>query len=112
HRVPGCNELRAELGIGEASPVVGIVAALRPEKNHLLFLEAASMVREIISDARFVIVGDGPERKNIERRTRELRLEEHVHMLGTRSDIPALLSMFNVLALTSHNEANPVSILE
>ena len=35
-----------------------------------------------------------------------------VHFLGTRSDVPELLSLIDVLALTSHMEANPVSILE
>lgn len=110
---PECRAaLRNELQISAAAPIVGIVAALRPEKHHELFLRAAAKVREQRSDAHFVIVGDGPERPNIERWIDELRLREYVHLLGTRSDTPQILAAWDAFALTSHNEANPVSILE
>ena len=49
-----------ELGIGPTDPVVGIVAALRPEKNHELFLEMARRVSQQLPTARFLIIGDGP----------------------------------------------------
>jgi glycosyltransferase involved in cell wall biosynthesis len=104
--------LRAELGLPEKGHVVGIVAALRQEKNHVLFLRAAALVHKQLPEARFLIVGDGPEREKLEITAREARLSEAVLFLGTRSDVPELLSTIDVLALTSHNEANPVSILE
>ena len=93
-------------------PLVGIVAALRPEKNHELFLRVADHVRGILPEARFLIVGDGPEREKLVAIRDELRLREHVAFLGTRSDIPTILADLDVFLLTSHNEANPVSILE
>jgi glycosyltransferase involved in cell wall biosynthesis len=105
-------ELRRELGIGPADPVVTIVAALRPEKNHELFLEVARRVTKSVSNARFLIVGDGPRRRPLEQLARELGIERRVHFLGSRDDVPQLLSASNVFALTSHNEANPVSVLE
>jgi glycosyltransferase involved in cell wall biosynthesis len=104
--------VRHELHIPKDAPVTGIVAALRPEKNHLLFLEAAALVRSKRPDARFVIVGDGPERPAIELGIQRFRLGECVHLLGSRSDIPEVLSACDAFMLTSHNEANPVSILE
>jgi len=104
--------LEQELGLKPGSPVVGVVAALRPEKNHSLFLEAAHGIRRQLPDVRFVIVGDGPERANIERRVAELSLDGAVHLVGTRSDVPDVLSLFDVFLLTSHMEANPVSLLE
>lgn len=103
---------RRELGVTENAPLVGIVAALRPEKNHELFLRAAALVQRRLPDARFVIVGDGPERGRCEQWARELGLSETVNFLGSRSDIPRWLAAIDVFALTSHNEANPVSILE
>ena len=106
------TRLRRALGLGLTTPVVGIVAALRPEKNHELFLEVARRVRQEISDALFLIVGDGPRRLELERLAEESGLRDAVHFLGTRSDIPELLNLFEVNLLTSHNEANPVSILE
>jgi glycosyltransferase involved in cell wall biosynthesis len=109
HDVTG---VRRELGIGETDPVVGIVAALRPEKNHELFLEVARRVVAQLPAARFIVVGDGPRRTDLERMARELGLEARVQFLGSRSDIPRVLSAMDVFALTSHVEANPVSILE
>ena len=104
--------VRRELGIAADAPVAGIVAALRPEKNHQQFLQAATAVRNQLPDAQFLIVGDGPERAPLEALTRELDLTEAVHFVGSRSDIPQLLAAMDVFVLTSRMEANPVSILE
>jgi glycosyltransferase involved in cell wall biosynthesis len=104
--------LRRELRLPEGAPVAGIVAALRPEKHHELFLQAAALVRKELSDAQFLIVGDGPQRESLKRLARELSLAEAVHFLGTRGDVAEVLSIIDVVMLTSHMEANPVSILE
>lgn len=104
--------LRRELGIPADTPLCGIVAALRPEKNHLLFLRAAALVRHEMPSAQFVIVGDGPQREQLVRAARSATLGASVHFLGTRDDIPQILAGLDLFALTSHNEANPVSILE
>ncbi len=92
--------------------VCGIVAALRPEKNHELFLEAAKNIWRQHPETKFVIVGDGPDRGKLEALAQTSGIGESVHFLGTRSDIPQLLAAFDLFLLTSHNEANPVSILE
>lgn len=105
-------EIRAEFGIGPVDPVVGIVAALRPEKNHELFLEMAARVVKQLPNARFLIVGDGPCRAALESRARVLGIENHTLFVGSRSDVPRLLAAIDVFALTSHIEANPLSILE
>lgn len=104
--------VRRKLGLDAAAPVVCIVAALRPEKNHELFLRAAACVQREIPAARFLIVGDGPERTRLEALRHELGLDESVRFLGNRADIPEVLAACDVFALTSRNEANPVSILE
>jgi glycosyltransferase involved in cell wall biosynthesis len=106
------REVRADLGLSPTTPVAGIVAALRPEKNHELFLRAAADVRTRIPEATFLIVGDGPERPKLEAIADELGIRSAVRFLGTRSDIPRLLSAMDVFVLTSRMEANPVSILE
>ena len=59
-----------------------------------------------------MIAGDGPRREDLESLTREKSIQSSVHFLGSVSDIPGVLSMLDVFALTSHNEASPVSILE
>ncbi len=106
------TEVRKELKLFENTPLVGIVAALRPEKNHPLFVEIAARTVEKLRNAHFLIIGDGPERANIEAAIASKGLEKKVHLLGSRSDTPRLLAALDCFLLTSHNEANPVSILE
>jgi glycosyltransferase involved in cell wall biosynthesis len=50
---------RAEFGIPSKSPLFGMIAMLRPEKGHRIFINAAAKVLKRAPDARFVIVGDG-----------------------------------------------------
>ena len=106
------SDLRQELNLPQDAPVVGIVAALRPEKRHDLFLRAAQIIRREIPKTHFLIVGDGPQREQLQRLAGELSLDDCVHFLGTRNDVPQLLSLLDVFLLTSEMEANPVSILE
>jgi len=104
--------IREELGLAEGTPVAGIVAALRAEKHHELFLRAAALVHRRLPAARFLIVGDGARREKLQSLARQLSLHEVVHFLGTRSDVAEVLSLIDVLLLTSYMEANPISILE
>lgn len=106
---PGLCE---KLQLPEDAPVASIVAALRPEKNHDLFLRSAVLIRQQLPAARFLVVGDGPERERLQTLAKELGLGDAVRFLGTRHDIPELLALTDVFLLTSHMEANPVSILE
>jgi glycosyltransferase involved in cell wall biosynthesis len=105
-------KLRQSLGLVPHQPVAAIVAALRPEKNHELFLRAAARIASDRPEARFLIIGDGPRRGELERLTAELGIARNVLFLGTRSDVQQILSLASVLVLSSHMEANPVSILE
>lgn len=104
--------VRRELAIPLDAPVCGILAALRHEKHHAMFLQGAAAIRKRIPDTRFLVVGDGPERSRLEALAQTLGLTDAVHFLGTRNDVPAILAAMNVMLLTSKMEANPVSILE
>lgn len=104
--------LRAGLGIPPEAPVAGIVARLSREKNHEMFLDVARRVRERAPRAHFLIAGDGFDRPRLEELARDLGVDDCVHFLGDRPDVPELLALIDVFLLTSHVEASPVSILE
>jgi glycosyltransferase involved in cell wall biosynthesis len=106
------SELRAELRLPDDARLVGIVAALRPEKNHAMFVEVAAAVCQGDPKAHFVIVGDGPERESIRHAIELHGITDRVHLLGTRHDTPAIVAGLDLFLLCSHNEASPVSILE
>ena len=112
HPRPPDPALRSALGLAPDAPVAGILAALRPEKNHALFLRAAALVRRHLPQAQFLVIGDGPRRAELELLAQELGIGDAVHFLGSRSDVPELLGLVDVMLLTSHMEASPVSILE
>jgi glycosyltransferase involved in cell wall biosynthesis len=107
-------QARQRLGIPEMSPVAGIVAALRPDKAHEIFLQAAVLVRDRVPDARFLIVGDGPRRDTLERCARELGIEEALHFMGFRRDMPDVLRAMDVFCLSSRpwQETFSVAALE
>lgn len=104
--------LQEAWGLDPSSPVVGIIAALRPEKNHAMFLRVAALIQAEMPDAQFLVVGDGPERSRLEKVADELGVRRAVHFVGTRSDVPEILSLVDVLLLTSQMEANPICVLE
>lgn len=104
--------IRERIGIDDATQVVILVAALRPEKNHELFIETARRVALEIPTVRFLVVGDGPCRPHLERLANENGASKNVRFLGSRGDVAELLAASDIFLLTSKVEANPVSILE
>jgi glycosyltransferase involved in cell wall biosynthesis len=103
---------RAAHGIPADAPLVGIVGRLVPVKNHLLFLEAAALLRQSRADCHFVIVGDGEMRPAIEARIAELGLGGCTRITGWTRDLAPVYSDLDVMALTSVNEGTPVTIIE
>ena len=110
----GGEEIRASLQIPEDAPVVAHVAAFRTEKAHDLLLRAAARVLEKEPQTHVLLIGDGEERGNIERLRNDLGMEDRVHLLGRRTDIPDLLAASDFLVLCSNAmvETFPNSVLE
>ncbi len=92
-------------------PVIGIVAALREEKNVARLLQAFSIVRQALP-ARLVIVGNGPERPKLEALTQELGIADAVCFAGHTSLPEREYASFDVFALCSDTEQMPLSVLE
>ena len=92
--------------------VLNCVAALREEKNHELFLNLCADVGHKIPSAHFLIVGEGVCRPQIEMLRERSAYRDRIHLTGNSHDISGALSAMDLFALTSRNEASPVSILE
>lgn len=110
--LPENLKLRQSLNLPSNAFVAGIVARLNIEKNHEMFLRVAARIRGHLPNAHFLIIGDGPREETLKTLCAELNLNDCVQFLGSRDDIPELLSLMDLFLLTSHTEANPVSILE
>ena len=97
------EKYRAEFNL-DSKTVVLMVARLSPEKNHLWILDVIKEVVSINKDYVFVFAGDGILAKDIEEKVNKLSLNDNVLLLGSRSDIPQLLSMSDKLILPSQYE--------
>jgi glycosyltransferase involved in cell wall biosynthesis len=92
---------------------VAVVANLRQEKGHLMFLEAARLVSNRHSGVRFLIIGEGPMRPKIESRIKALQLEGTVRMTGAIRHIPSALQWIDIAVLPSvANEGFPNAVME
>src|SRR5262249_8971816 len=105
-------ELRRELGLASDAKLIGIVARLQEVKGHRFFIDAAARVLRREVDARFVLVGDGPLRTDIENQAADPGITGHVHLLGDRTDVSRLVAAFDLLVLASLHEGLPNAVME
>ena len=92
-------------------PVIGTIAALRPEKNVARLVRAFSIVAAR-RPAKLVLVGDGPQRGELERLTDELGLRSRVFFEGHVKRPLGILKSFDIFAMSSDTEQMPISLLE
>ncbi|MFP7753818.1 glycosyltransferase [Thermodesulfobacteriota bacterium B35] len=93
--------------------IIGIVARLSPIKNHALLLRAVARLASTSSrPLRLLIVGDGPERTNLESLVAEFCLDKQVVFCGEQSDVASYYALFNAFVLPSFSEGISMTILE
>ena len=88
------------------------IARLVPQKNQLLIIEAFSKGPAKYHNSHLIIVGDGYNREMLKKIVKMHSLENKVHFLGIRDDIPDILNASDVFVLSSDWEGNPLSIME
>jgi glycosyltransferase involved in cell wall biosynthesis len=98
------GETRRSLGLDESKFVAGTVARLVPVKNHDLIVSAALRMKNEFRDIRFVFVGDGELRGDLEARVKENGMSDRFIFTGWRNDISDLLAAFDIFIMCSKNE--------
>jgi glycosyltransferase involved in cell wall biosynthesis len=93
-------------------PVVGYVGRLSPEKHPALFLHAAALVHARLPQVRFVVIGDGPLRGDLEALAARLRIADAVTFAGECDDMPARYRALDIMLSTSWHEGTPLAVLE
>jgi glycosyltransferase involved in cell wall biosynthesis len=97
---------------GGGDPVVGIVGRLVPEKGVDIFLRAAALVRAVVPSARFLVVGDGPMRPDLEREADSRGLGDRITFTGFRPDATQAIAGLDVLAVPSRSDGSPLVVCE
>ena len=110
------GECRTRLGLRGKHFVIGTVARLAPEKNLGQLLRAVRHVMDTSRQAsRVHVVVAGPDRgegEALAAETRRLGIEDRVHFLGSREDVPEILRACDAYVLSSLYEGTPFSLLE
>ena len=111
--IPNCVVERGPITPAH-DPLVGMVANLRPPKDHATFLRAAARVVEIVPTAEFHLVGEGPEEAALRELTARLGLASRVRFLGALDPdaVWAEINRFAVAVLASASEGMPNAVLE
>jgi len=93
--------------------VYGTVARFGLYKGHSFLIKAFEKVRKQVPSARLILAGDGPLKEEIQEQAAKAGLDDSVHFLGRRDDIPKLLRAMDTFVLPSiGSEGMPLVILE
>lgn len=106
------QQLLDELRLPHDTRLIGAVGRLWPQKRLKDLIWAADLLKVTRDDVHLLIVGDGPERDRLERYRYQVRIEDRVHFLGQRHDVPRLMPHFDLLWLGSGYEGLPNVIME
>lgn len=106
------REKRAALGLGPDGLVVGSVGRLTRQKGYDLLLSAMPAVLRSYPGLQLLIVGEGHEQAALAGQAQSLGLAQAVRFLGRRSDVEALLGVFDLFVSSSRWEGLPTVLLE
>jgi glycosyltransferase involved in cell wall biosynthesis len=91
---------------------IGVVGRLVRQKGHPFFLVAAHGILQKFPDAKFVIIGEGPDRKQLEALAQELGISGSVYFAGYRDDMPRAYAGLDLMVMPSLDEGLPMTLLE
>lgn len=109
----GMDKKRIELGIKPEDNVIGSIGRLAVGKNFKYVLECfADLQKQIRGDLKYILIGDGQERQNLETMVKGMSLEKNVFILGERTDARDWLGAMDVFVVPSLYEGVSIAILE
>lgn len=106
------RRLRSLLGVPMDALVVGVVANLRPVKDHRTLLDAVARITSDRPELVLCLVGDGELRQDLEEQAVRLGIASAVRFAGRRSEPVNWHAAFDISALTSLNEGFPNTVIE
>jgi glycosyltransferase involved in cell wall biosynthesis len=113
-RLRDLQECRRALGEPEGGPLIVCVSRLSPEKGVRFLVHAMHVLRAKVPDARLALVGDGPDRAELEELVRTFGLESHVRFVGNvpHEQVPHWLGAATLACMPSLREGHPNAAME
>lgn len=106
------SAIRADLGLDRYEHVIGAVGSLYPVKGHIHLIKALPDILRVCPKTILLLVGQGELDTALKAEVASRNLDAHVRFLGFRSDVPALLSLFDVFVMPSLSEGLSMALLE
>jgi 1,2-diacylglycerol 3-alpha-glucosyltransferase len=105
---------RSDLGFGEEDVLLIYTGRLGPEKNLPLLLRSFAGTAKAYDHVGLLIVGDGPERDNLEDRVQYMGIADRVHFTGMvpYKEMPRYLATADAFVTASVTEVHPLSVIE
>ena len=103
---------RQALGVTPGDFVLGSVTRLHDSKGNSFLVDAARLVLDRRPDCRFIVVGEGPLRAPLEQQAQRLGLGDRFVFAGFASDVPRVVSAFDVSVFPSLWEGTPLTVFE
>jgi len=104
--------VKKQYGIDAGVIVIGIVGRLSVEKNHMFFLDLVEAVLPSHTNVKFLIVGDGFQKGNIEREIIKREISKEIIMTGHVDDVGRIYDALDILVICSLREGLPNVMLE
>ncbi len=106
------GKLRKEWGIPQDVPFIGAIGRIVWQKGFEYLIQAIPDIIRNEPDAKILLVGDGPLKKELEDLAENLKIKERIIFAGFRSDITEILSAVDLLVIPSLLEGFPMVTLE
>lgn len=107
------TNLRKDIGLKNNHFVIGICAAMRPEKRHEDLIGALKIIRSKGIPGKVLLIGDGPEKQNLVKHVNRMSLEGHVVFAGFQVDVRPFLAVCDVMVICSDSvETFSMAVLE
>lgn len=106
------EKTRNELHIPHEAIAIGLIARLDPMKGHQTFFSALRILKKIYPEVHAILAGRGVEPSNPLILNLGPPLNDHIHMLGERTDIPEIMTALDILVSSSLSEGFPNTVGE
>lgn len=106
------KQVRKELQIEQEAFVIGHVGRFAYQKNHTYLIDLFAQLTQFRPNSILLLAGEGPLRLEMEKKVKDLNMENHIRFLGVRSDIERILQAFDVFVFPSIHEGLPVTLVE
>jgi glycosyltransferase involved in cell wall biosynthesis len=105
---------RADFGFSSGDVILVYIGRLGPEKNLPFLLRSFAGAAQAYDNLRLLLIGDGPERDNLEDRVQHMGIGDRVHFTGMipYSQVPGYLDMADLFVTASVTEVHPLSVIE